>query len=374
MKKIFSFLSLLLILFLILACDLPDKIHFTGTPKIKFAAGLDFTDLFAALMGDAFNIEGDDLIVKNCADALDCMTYLIRMELVNKEILTSDIPGYIPERDFTLPSKFTMVNNFKTELPLSEFGNTLNGFKFNTANIQSKIYIDGSPFVGNADVKLDFDTTPQVINNPIPLQSSGIVSGGEYRGQYLPVGGETIDVKTFLEKQENLNINLDVSLPVGTLIQAADLSNPRIAVELLIWLPLDFKYGAASEFKLDGLDDLGDFLSSLATNSDNMVKSLTLGIGFDNNPFKDGKFIAKHGDNELFDVKMESDSISFNVSSKDIAYINEFKEKNNEAEFVTDSIIKFDKGGTLKIPQTLKIMSIYLEADLENTISIMGGE
>jgi hypothetical protein len=353
---------------------LPDKIHFTGTPKFKFAAGLDFTDVFADLMGEAFNIGGENLIVQNCVNAPDCMTYLIRMELVNQDIPTSDIPGYTPGGNFTSSEEKKLISVNPT-LPLSDFGNTLDGFKFNTANIQSKIYVDGSSIVEKINIKLDFKEIEQ-FNENIPCKSSGIENSGEYRGENLPAGGKSVDIKTFLENQENLEINLDVSLPAGKEISADDLINPWITVELLVWLPLDFKYGAASEFKLNGLDDLGDFLFSLTTDSDDMVKSLKLEIGFDNNPFKDGKFIVRNikDNEEIFDVNMDSDSISFNVSSKDIAYINEFKEKNNDAEFETESIIKFDKSSTLKIPKTLKIMSIAMEADLENTISIMGDE
>jgi hypothetical protein len=370
MKKIFFLSSILLILFLVSSCKIPDKIHFSGTPKLKFAAGLDFTDVFADLMGEAFET-GDALIIKNCINAPNYMTFLIRMELVDEAIDMGSIfsPGSSTVRETPLlPAK-------PITLPLSHFNDMLPGFRFNTGNIESKLFISGSPIVNKFNLKLN----GQPIND-IPVGVSGIKSNEVYDKNVPPTGGVSVDniINPLIKIDSDMTIDIEVSLKAGT-YTAAELTNQaNIVVELVIWMPLVFEaVNDGAEFKLPGFEDLGEFLFSLTTDSDDMVKSLTLEIGLAHNPFKDGIFIVRNIDDpdyELFKIRMDASLISFNVRAEDIAYINKFKEKNNDAEIETDFAIKFAKGAHLVIPNTLEIMSISLEADLDSTISILGGE
>jgi hypothetical protein len=116
---------------------------------------------------------------------------------------------------------------------------------------------------------------------------------------------------------------------------------------------------------------MGEFLVSL-TESD-MINSLKLEIGLSQNPFSEGEFVIRNNetDETFYDIKcpMGDKFIEFNIGEKDVKYINEKKEKYNP-EFR----ISFDDSDTLRIPKTLKIMTISLEAEVDHTISIGGGE
>jgi hypothetical protein len=243
----------------------------------------------------------------------------------------------------------------------------LPGFKFNTANIKSKLYVDGTPLVDKVKIKMDLNSTEQ-INNKMSRQSSGIESGGEYSGVDLPSGGVDVNVYSFLDKQEDLKINLDVSLAAGTTINAADLDNPEIAVELVIWLPLEFIAGDNAEFKLP-FDGMGEFLISIAESE--MIENLSLNIGLNKNPFSGGKFVIQNlADGYKIECPIEEASIGFNIKKEDVDYIN--KEKENQLDFQFN--ITFNKDAVLGIHRTLKIMTVSLEANVDHTISLGGGE
>jgi hypothetical protein len=395
MKKIFSLFSLLLILFIVLSCELPENIHIKGNPKLKFAAGLDFSEEFREMMRNAFydgENDQDNLVILDCTnDTLKWMTFLIRVGLVDfDQEITGDIVSIeVPGNTFTLPDDVHLIQT-STTFHFSEFGKFLKGFNFGTDatnKIESSLFIISSDALfDNIKINLDFvDSDGEHIksgisNGNISNKPSGInLNGGEYKGVGVPTGGVSVDVTEFFNNEEDIKIKLDVFLEKNTEYPAALLEKLReqnkqeIDVELVMWLPLFFEAGDAAEFNLPGFEDLGEFLYSLTADSDNMIKSLKLEIGLDNNPFQDGAFIVRNtkDEKEIFKVAMDADAITFDVRAEDIDYINGIENKDN---FITESIIKFSKGAKFGIPRTLKIMSIAMEAGIEHTISFGGGE
>ena len=395
MKKVISFFSFLLILFFVFSCDLPEKIHIMGSPKLKFATDLDFSEEFREMMREAFEDNDlDNLVILDCTNStLEWMTFLIRVGLVDySQPIDKGIIDNVPDTGapFTLPVDFTLIET-ETTLLFSEFGKFLEGFKFGTAGtnkIGSSFFINSHGDIFD-DVKItlsftDFDGTNEkgVINDSISNKKTAVIdlSGSEYKGIGVPAGGIDFDVTDFFNDKEDKKIKLKVFLETGTeyppdlLTKLKEQDEQEIDVELVIWLPLVFEAEEDAEFILPGFEDLGDFLSSLATDSGDMIKSLNLEIGLNINPFNRGKFVARNikDKDEFFNINMDANSIAFDVRPEDIDKINKIKEK--EPDFETEFVIKFVDGDELGIPKELKIMSIGLEAEIDHTISFGGGE
>jgi hypothetical protein len=394
MKKIISFFSFLSILFFVFSCDLPENIHVTGSPKLRFAAGLDFSEEFREMMHDAFydsESERDNLVIQDCTnDSIRWMTFLIRVGLVdyNQEIEGSIDDYEISGDFFTLPADVQLIKT-ETTLHFSEFGNFMEGFRFatdGTNKIESAFFIKSSNAIFNSiNIELDFadlDETPikSGFNGKISNKPSNInLAANEYKGIGIPKGGVEVDITEFLNDDKNVKIKLfvflekDTEYPVTLLNKLKENNKLDVDVELVIWLPLVLEAGKDAELKLLGFEDLGEFLYSLTVDSDDMIKSLKLEIGLDNNPFNGGTFIVRNTEdnNEIFKVGMDADSIAFDVRAEDIAYINRIEGKE---KFETESVVKFHEGAQLRIPRTLKIMSIALEAEIDYTISLGGGE
>jgi hypothetical protein len=400
MKKIISFLSFLSILFFVFSCDLPENIHVKGSPKLRFAAGLDFSEEFREMMHDAFSdseSDRDNLVIQDCTnDVIEWMTFLIRVGLVDydQEIEAGLDEAVESGSTFTLSKNVSIIKT-DTTLHFSEFGNYLKGFKFVTDGIykiDSGLFIKSTnPLFENLKINLSYydygtDGTDGtkikdgINNGNISNKPSNIdLTAGEYKGIGVPTGGIPVDVTDFFDDEENIIIKLDVFLEAGTTYPIAllnklkDQDKQEIDVELVIWLPLVFEAGEDAEFIIPGFEDLGEFLYSLTADSDDMVKSLKLEIRLDKNPFKDGTFVVRNikDSKEVFKVDMYADSIAFDVRAEDIDYINKIEDRDN---FETESVVKFDEGDKLRFPRTLKIMSIALEAVIDYTISIGGGE
>jgi hypothetical protein len=396
MKKIFNFISLLLILFFVFACDwqVPSNIQIKGSPGLKFAADMDFSEEFRDILHDALydsDREQDNVVIQDCINAPDWMTFLIRVGLVDfaQEIEESINDAVVVGGNFTLPQDVHLIQT-DTTLLFSEFVSFLKDFKFKTDKIESGLFIKSSD--NDFDIikiNLDFynidETTGEkgILNKPgfsgnISNKPSGIdLNSNEYGGIGVPPGGINVGVTEYLNEKDDIIINLDVFLeagkpyPVALLNKLKAKNKLEIDVELVIWLPLVFEVGAGSEFILPGFEDLGDFLYSLTTDSGDMIKSLILEIGLAHNPFTGGTFICRNVQDDkksIFKIDMEANLISFNVSPEDVAYINRIKE--SETDFETEFVIEFKKTAELGIPKTLKIMSIAVEAVIDHIIEI----
>jgi hypothetical protein len=378
MKKIISFFSFLLILFLISACNwqIPSKIQLKGSPSLKFALDMDFSEMFREMMGDAFNSNNEAIAIQDCTNnAIQDMTFLIRVGLVDEAIDINSIFGTLPPGNPTVPlSTDTKLFSNRVELPLSSLGNFLEGFKFNTTGIKSSLFIDGSDIVEHIKLDLKFTDSqgqihPVINNDIIPRGASGVnPTGKAYDKNVIPPGGRSIDTlaRQFVGAKEDLTIDLDVILSAGA-YSASLLNNSRVAIELVFWLPLVFEpVPPKAEFILPGFEGMGEFLKSLSESG--MIESLKLQIGLNRNPFKDGDFIIRDAhDGYEIECPMSETLIGFEIKKNDIKHIND-----NKNTFKPEFKILFDGKDTLRIPRTLKLMSVSLGAEINHTIDFLG--
>jgi hypothetical protein len=373
MKKIISFFSFLLILFLISACNwqIPSKIQLKGSPSLKFALDMDFSEMFREMMGDAFYTGDNNIVIQDCThNAIQDMTFLIRVGLVDEAL---DAGSILDNPTVPLPTDKKIFSN-RVELPLSSLGNFLEGFKFNTAGINSSLFIDGSAIVDKIKLNLKFTDSQgqihQVINNEkITPGASGVNPASKVYDikNVIPPGGRPIDAlaRQFVGAKEDLTIDLDVILEAGP-YSASLLNNSRVAVELVFWLPLIFESDGTPELKMPGFDGMGDFLKSLSDAG--MIKYLKLQIGLNSNPFQNGNFVVLNTEDnnaEVFKIQMTGTSMGFELGEERLNYIN-----NNP--FSPDFKILFKEGALLRIPRTLKLMSVSLDAKIDHTIEIGG--
>jgi hypothetical protein len=391
MKKSFSFFSLLSILFLILACDwqVPSKIQIKGSPSVTFAIGIDFSEMFREMMRDAFydsEHDRDNLVIQDCINAPEWMTFLIRVGLVDYD---QEIEGSINDAvevggNFTLPEDVHLIQT-ETTLLFSEFGNFLKDFIFNTDEIESSLFINISddPMFGDIKIKLDFvDSTPSPKNvidgkiSEISKKSSDFfnINDREYTGVGVPAGSAAVDIKDFLNEKEDIVIKLDVflekntSYPIALLNKLKEQNKLDIDVELFIWLPLVFESESEAELNLPGFEGLGGFLRSLSESG--MIEYLKLEIGLNKNPFKDGEFVIRDADEyEITAFPMDETAMGFELKEDAIKYINDREDK-----FEPEFIISFDEKTKLGIPKKLEIMTVSVDAKINHTIKIGGGE
>jgi len=368
MKKFFFFFPLLTVLFFMSACKwrVPSEIQVKGSPALKFSLDMDFSEMFKEMMDDAFKTDDKTVVIQNCINAPEHMTFLIHVDLLNQGInLGEEIPPADPSGNINLPLDTPLISPQITKLPVNNFSKNLEGFTFDTDNIKSSLFVDGSPIVDKLKINITLDSQSEVINGFTTPKTSGIdVNSKTYSRTAMPDGGEDFSdiVKPSLVNHREMEINLSVDLKAGT-IPAADLNDPKIKVELVIWLPLVFKADDEAAIKLPGFDGMGDFLNSLTESG--MIDYLKLDIGLNVNPFKEGKFVMQNHANgyEILRMDMTGNAIGIVLSQEKIKYF-------NDNTFTPEFKILYSKGGELGIPKTLKVMSVSMNAKIDHTIEL----
>ncbi|MCL2209725.1 MAG: hypothetical protein FWC19_06730 [Treponema sp.] len=402
MKKYLSFVFLIWILFSINSCDwqVPSEIQIKGSPSLKLAVGMDFSETFKSMMNSAFNSDENDLItVQNCVNAPgDVMTFLIRIKIA--EIEKFSLSKLIPIEGITNDmlkiligegkklSDFGVNNDIEIDfdesdepiaLPL-DFLKYLDGFKFDPDLIKSKMYISGSDIAESLKIELDFNVKENntIIKNELKIvkvsdaQASNIdLSSGIYNGYSLPPGGSEDDEifpAEFFNEEGNLEIVYKIFIDKDEIITADMIDDAKIDIEMLLWFPLKFDAQNGAVFKLIDFDIMGDFFSSLSESG--MIEAIKLEIEMNVNPFRDGDLIIINEEDGEWEKKcpaMTGEIISLDFEEGDIKYINDnpFKPKFN--------IVFKDAGDSLLIPKELKIMTVSVDADINYSIKI-GGE
>jgi hypothetical protein len=366
MKKLFFFFSLLTVLFLF-ACSwqAPSEIQIKGSPSLKFSLDMDFSEMFKEMMNDAFLTTDNKVVIQNCVNAPEFMTFLIHVDLCKDQ--TIDLSG-IP--DIGNPSGIVNIPvdrklfDSNTKLPVNNFNNNLKGFKFDTDNIKSNLFVDGSRIVEKLGINISLDSVSSTINGFTEQRTSGVdLKSKIYNGREIPAGGENFSdiVKPALEKHEEMEINLSVVLKSGA-IDVTYLRDPEIKVELVIWLPLVFKAEDKAEIKLPGFDGMGNFLNSLTESG--MIEYLKLNIGLNVNPFREGKFVIQNPVNEykIIELSMSANAIGFELTEEKVKYF--------DNTFTPDFKISFAENARLGIPKALKIMNVSMDAKINHTIEL----
>lgn len=387
MKRIFGFLGLALIFLCVFACTIPSSAEIKGSPKLRFAANMDFGEVFGDMINGAFDSGNETLQVLDAVNSQsDWKTFVIRMPLFKDIAVENPVENIIPDGiieipglgeykidealEITIPDDIALTSIEDIELPLDSFNSYLEGFSFSD-DIKAYVYLSGIP-ENFLKMKLSFGDEPPIDRGFMNSKSSGIEADAEtYEESSLPKGSFDLsnDITTILGSSEkNTKVNADVYVPSGAKVSANSFEDTTISAELVIWFPLAFKAGPeGSEFKIDQLNSAGDFISDIAKKEvlESVKMELTLEGG---NPF-DGAHILITDKNSDFviDNGIEGNSIVFALSKEEIDYIN------NSDNFESEFSISFPANMVLGIPKgAFGINNISVEADI--SINLFGEE
>ncbi len=414
MKKTLKFTGLALILLCIFACTIPSKVEVRGTPRLKFAADMDFSDIFSDMLKEAFNESGgnDIQILEAVNSPSDYKTFVIRLKLfdVTEELLSSSplntslsVPpgGKIPFIDDV---------NGNIDLMFSNCQDWLNGFDFNmgdntpdddTDDIKAYLYMDGSRILDHTGIEMlitDGDGYNEYVILPAsPRQGSEISPGDtEYGETSLPDGGRDIPlniIKDILTSHNDLAIS-NLSFYVdggkdGCTIESEWLEGElSFNIEMVIWFPLSVTAGVGTEndgstpisLEIDGinypgakiqieeLDKAGEFIQDFTGSEMDIIESLKLELGMtENHPLKNGWLVIQDTNSDFIVKTQASDtSVNLELKKEDIETIN------NLSSFTPSLTIFFEKDETLGFPKELKITNINVEAGVNAVV--FGGE
>jgi hypothetical protein len=368
MKKFFTFLSFTPVLLLVFACDLqtPKAIQIKGSPELKFTANWE-VDFFSDMMQSAFGGDSDNgPDIYECINAPGYKTFLIRMKIFDDSVdLNNKVSNTNNSEKFTLPQKIDLAssNNDPIELPFSGFKDYLDGFKFKTNDIKSKLYVDGSEIVSAIKIKL----TDSVSLEPTTVTPSSLQNNAHTTLSALPDNDGGIDnifPASLLNNNNDVKIGYEIYLDSGTEIEASWLNkNHSFKAELVIWIPLVFEAGeTGAELTFDSFKGIGDFLTSMSESG--FIESLKIAVGMNANPFKDGTLVIRD-DSYKIENPMSANALNFTLSEKDVKYINEY---NFDPEF----IISFERNAEIGIPKIFRITTVSLTAKLSYTVELGG--
>jgi len=387
-KVIYLTLSLFLLCFF--ACDLqiPKEILVKGNPNFWFSAKLDIGDLLTGTFQDAI-ATNEEMGIISCANT-DNQTFLIHMNLFNEDLVFGEFPtgsDLLPD-DFDVvfgyevpPGGKNLVNTGEPlDLPLGDLSGFLDGFSFQ--NYKTLLYFSGSSIVSKLSIGITInDGIEEVINlgsSQASNWSNWKVNG--YNDETPPTGGNDVIIPL---EGEDVSISFRVFVPGGETLYTTDFDNAFINVELVVWLPLEFKAdgdGAIIDLPPDFLPVSGDLFGRDDIDSTNMVgdivDSLALEIQFNRNPFNGGMLIVRSQPTDSKDpYTLDQIIISNELSGNEFCFeINEDNMEliNNTWPFAPKFEILFNAGDTVEIPRDFSANRFGFRAALNFTIELGG--
>jgi len=327
-------------------------------------------------MTSAFDSDGnDDLEIFECINAPTHKTFLVRMKLFDKPIeleaplggsTTINIGGTEIQIDnLELKERADLVSSDEPiKLPFSGFGDDLDGFKFKTEDIKSKLYVGDSEIVTAITIELTMgDNSP---NKMKVLQKSSLQSDA-HTLQALPAndgGIENVFPTNLLNSDKDVEINYKVYIDKGTKIKNdwLDKEHPFKA-ELVIWIPMTLEaVKDNAEIKFPHFEGIGSFFTSISESG--FIESLNLAVGMNANPFTEGTLVIRDiNTNYEIPNPMSANALNFSLSQKDVKYI-------NENYFDPEFSIRFRKGAEIKIPKVFRVTTVSMTAKLNYTLEL----
>jgi hypothetical protein len=390
MRKVYVFAGFVLALFIIFACTIPTSMEVKGTPKVKFAANMDFNDMFSDMMGNVFDSgdNGDDFKIQDCIKT-EIRTFLISMNLIDETLeFDLDIPtnGDLPDKIVVGGIEYeishvteNVVIKLEENVPLvkedgsqetikmdfSSLNESLEGFNFDENAVKARLYINGSELIDKIYIDLHLGDQTVYIRD-IERETSGIDrltnSDNEYTGTNLPAGGQMINIAPLLNSKEEVEITYDVYMPEGTTIHVDWLGEVNIVVELLIWVPLNLvavNDNAEFAFPDDLMNGVGEFVNSIT----DVVQSMALVIEMNRNPFAEGTLVVK-SKGITIENPLSSTSLNFAISEDDMKAIIDPV----NSPFAPSFAVVFAQGQHLIMPRELRMTTVSLKADLHYII------
>jgi hypothetical protein len=399
MKKRVVFWVLFLVGLVFFACEfnMPAAIEIIGTPKVRFAEKVDMGKMYTDLLDNAIN-SYDKMDIFPCKQT-DYLTYLIHMDLFDKEFETIEDASEIGNLDFPgmelLPDDIgsdlhddkILINGSdeRMTLPLSEIGSLLTGFEF--SGYKTKLYFSGSSLISKSkiDIKLEeveiidgIETYNEIADDTNERTGVSIRDGSVniedwkdgYNGKECPSGGVEIPIPV---TDKDIAVSFLVYIPAGETLFLNDLEAGNIKVEIVVWLPFEFTAGddgAEIAFPDDALfSSKDDLFGRKNPDDDNIIQSLSLIIVFDKDPFKNSELIIWSGNIEII-TPLTDNSFPFVISEENMKEINNM----DNWPFTPNFKMKFSPGAILQFPREFNATEFTFEAKIKYKIPINLGE
>jgi len=383
MKKVYSFLLLVSVLF-VFSCTLPKEIEVRGsTSTLKFGAAFDFGQMLTDMITESFsgNDDVDEFEIIECN--ADTRTYIIYMKLFEEElqsIIDDKLAGYLSGSYYNVGSDVTLLEKNIDAINLEGLNDVINGFEF--TGIKSKLFVSGSDIVEHLAMNIDIDNESIIDEAPLSGFDKDEESGfnqdvwKDYKYFSELSGGHEVDIDILINGDGNAALDIDVFVKSGEIIPVGLVTTGiMIKAELVIWIPMELKPvgtednpdEAELKFPKDAFEDIGGFIESVSE----YVESMTITVGMNNNPFEEGYLVMSQPDTSFKITNPLNDkSLIFKVSPSDMKQI-----INYGSNFKPVVSIKFDKNNTSKItiPKDVDTTHVSLNAKLSYTIDL-GGE
>jgi hypothetical protein len=371
--KRFHVFPVFLIFSVLFACQIPTAIEVRGTPELRFSAKMDIVNLFTEELKKSF--ESSEFKLLQCVNTNN-FTYLAYRELYNEQLDATDLP-----EDFKYVIPGTALDGPKNlinpdpgdskNIPFSGLEFILDGFSF--YNAKSFVFISGSDLIKK--LKLEVSVNDVIETENVFDIDKGTVSNcdtNEYFKSTPPSGGHQIVMPL---DGSDVKINYRVYAETGKVFNTEDFKNAYVRVELVIWLPLEFKAesdGAEVTFPATFLGDEGKDLFGRSPDDESavmdIIESLSIIIKLNTNPFIGKNLIIKNKDRENIEIRelIRTNSLNMVFDEETMALIND----PDNVPFAPVFKIAFNKDDTLRFPRVFNAIEIIFSARIKYMIDL----
>ena len=396
MRKYLTFPGLALVVLFLFACNmsLPQQMRIIGNPSLKFAANMNLGEEFSKMLESAFEDSGDDFMILEAVNAPQYVTLVIHMEVFNRDIkFTLGTPdpdevfeivlpngdilvikdfydiGEIENAGVIVPRETEVISSNENEpviMPLEGFEESLHGFNFDTSEFKSYIYISGTDIVQALTIDLDIGGEKETLTD-LTSKASGITSANNniYDGTDLPPGGISVNLSSIINAKSDVDIGYRIYLEEGKEVDLSWLDYAHVTIEIVIWLPI-MLVAQEDGAILDLPDDLSNEISGLLEDIADMIKSVTLELVANMNPFAGGTLIIQNDGLEN-DIKrvlgLYSLVFELNEDIMDIV-------RDPDKHFAPKLSISFDPGGGIRLPKEFRIITVAVDASVDYTTDL----
>ena len=372
-------LLVLTVVFLFLACSLPDSIQVRGNREVTIPMNITSDNLFSI----EEMLEGvelpDGAVITQCPIS-DILTLVVSIPLYKDEIAFNNwvqsLAMMVPNDDpVNFPGVFFDFSGVVAEelrtTNLDELSEVLEGFLFR--EIRSQIYFYTNNMNLTEISTLDFNIRG-IDNNFNATGVNGSILN--IMTEDLPYNPDNDLRLTELINNRAGDLIFDVAITLNGSVSRADLDigNIILGLEVVIWLPLEFiaNPGGASF-------DLGSFMeeeSSLFGDDlfgrdkpdeesfvfDTLFNDLELRLMLNKNPFLDGQIIVFCRHVGLIPGKLEKEAIFLHLSRDVLSHF-------NNRFFSPNFIMRFDQGRGFALPRDFTINGINIKANIDYEVS-----
>ena len=372
MKKQVILFSISLFVFSFFACEMqiPSKIEIKGNPDIRFAAIFDIGKELGSIFGEAFD-DNETLKVINCVNT-PVKTFIIYSVVLDEELTLSDeIKNALtePNSSIKLNEKIDLIKDSdEIEIPSINLDQFVKDFSFK--NYKVNMYISGSDIVDilTVDLEIGDKTTSNKGRNNCNLGSAENFSGAA-----LPNGIDITDKMKF--DGNEIKITPKVYIKKDETITSNMLNDPKVKIEIAIWLPLTLVADSnKAEFLFpEDLFDQNQDLFGRASAADagsisEFIQSLGIEIKLNgSSPFTSADLVViNEAGNITINNPISGNALKFDIDETAM------KEINKNWPFAPKFKMEFQKGSELSIPKELKTSEVALKAKLSYKINLEG--